>query len=121
MHHGIPPVNASYLSPLNIMGERDLLSSAQAQLLKPIAVEELYDLENDPYETVNLIGKASFEKVHEELKNQVEEWIKISDDKGLEKDSDAIVEHFKQYRITTFEKRAESIQRMKSSVEEHFK
>ena len=106
---------------LNIMGERDLLSSAQAQLLKPIAVEELYDLENDPYETVNLIGKAGFENVHEELKKRMEKWIEASEDKGLEKDSDALVEHFKQYRITTFEKRAESIQRMKSSVEKHFK
>lgn len=105
---------------LNIMGEKDLLSPVQAQLLKPLAAEELYDLENDPYETVNLIGEASFEKVHEELKNQMQEWIKISGDKGLEKDSDALVEHFKQYRITTFEKRAESIQRMRSSVEKHF-
>ena len=102
------------------MGEKDLLSPVQAQLLKPLAAEELYDLENDPYETVNLIGEASFEKVHEELKNQLEEWIEASEDKGLEKDSDALVEHFKQYRITTFEKRAESIQRMRSSVEKHF-
>jgi N-sulfoglucosamine sulfohydrolase len=106
---------------LNIMGEKNQLSPVQAQLLKPLAEEELYDLENDPYETVNLIGKASFEKVHGELKKRMEEWIETSEDKGLEPDSEALIQHFKQYRVTTYEKRAESIQKMKSEVEKHFK
>ena len=105
---------------LNIMGEKNQLSPVQAQLLKPLAEEELYDLENDPYETVNLIGNTSFQKVHGELKKQMEEWIKISEDKGLEPDSEALIKHFKQYRVTTFEKRAKSIQKMKSEVEKHF-
>ena len=50
----------------------------------------------------------------------MEEWIKISEDKGLEPDSEALIKHFKQYRVTTFEKRAKSIQKMKSEVEKHF-
>ena len=39
---------------------------------------------------------------------------------GLEKDSDAIVEHFKAYGISTFKKRAKSIQSRRKSVEKHF-
>jgi N-sulfoglucosamine sulfohydrolase len=105
---------------LNIMGEKNLLTPVQAQLLKPLAEEELYNLEGDPYETINLIGDEKFDTVHKELKNRMVEWIVSSKDKGLEKDSDAIVEHFKRYGITTFKKKAKSIQKMRSSVEKHF-
>lgn len=105
---------------LNIMGERGLLNPVQALLLKPLASEELYDLDNDPYETVNLIGNEDFDKAQRELESQMAEWIEFSKDKGLEKDSDAIVAHFKEYGITTFRKRAKSIRRMQSSVEKHF-
>ena len=80
----------------------------------------MYDIANDPYETVNLIGKISFKKVHQELKRQLDNWLANSQDKGLQKDSDAIIEHFKQYGIKTFDKRRESIQKMKASVEKHF-
>jgi uncharacterized sulfatase len=104
---------------LNIMGEKDLLTPAQAQLLKPLAEEELYDLENDPYETVNLVGNKKFDAVRKELKDNLSEWIELSKDKGLEKDSDAIVQHFKNYGITTMERGAKSIQEMRSSVEKY--
>ena len=105
---------------LNIMGEKNLLTPVQAKLLMPLESEELYDIENDPYETVNLIGEISFEKVHHRLKKQLEAWLEKSQDKGLQNDSDDIIEHFKQYGIKTFEKRRESIQVMKTSVEKHF-
>ena len=102
------------------MGEKNLLTPIQAKLLMPLESEELYDIKNDPYETVNLIGKTSFEKVHHLLKRQLEDWLANSQDKGLQSDSDEIIEHFKQYGIKTFEKRRESIQSMNTSVEKHF-
>jgi len=105
---------------LNIMGEKDLLTPPQAQLLSPLVCEELYDLKNDPYETVNLIGSSKFEQLHHELKKQLENWIEISLDKGFQRDSEAIIRHFQQYGLITFEKRLESIQRLKASVENHF-
>lgn len=106
---------------LNIMGEKNLLLPVQAQLLKPLAAEELYDLKNDPYETVNLIGNKDFDAIHKELKTQMTEWIGSSKDKGLETDSDAIVEHFRKYGVSTLKQRAKSIRAMRSSVEKHFK
>ena len=102
------------------MGEKNLLTPVQAKLLMPLESEELYDIENDPYETVNLIGKTSFAKVHQRLRRQLESWLVISEDKGLQSDNDAIIEHFKQYGIETFEKRRESIQAMKASIQKHF-
>jgi len=105
---------------LNIMGEKNLLTPVQAQLLKPLAQEELYDLDKDPYETVNLIGNEDFDAIHKELKDRMMQWIRSSKDKGLEKDSDAIVEHFKAYGVSTFKKKARSIQSRRKSVEKHF-
>ncbi len=105
---------------LNIMDEKNLLTPVQAQLLKPLADEELYDLVNDPHETVNLIGNKEFAAVHKELKERMAKWIESSKDKGLEKDSDAIVEHFRKYGKKTMKSRAQSIQKMRSSVEKHF-
>ena len=102
------------------MGENNLLTPVQAKLLMPLEGEELYDIENDPYETVNLIGRTIFEKVHHQLKGQLEDWFANSQDQGLQNDSDAIIEHFKQYGIKTFEKRRESIQTKKASVEKYF-
>ena len=105
---------------LNIMGEKKLLTPVQSRLLEPLVDEELYDLEEDPYETINLIGNKDFDAVHRELKDRMSQWIKNSKDKGLEKDSDAIADHFKAYGISTFKKRAKNIQRMRASVEKHF-
>ena len=102
------------------MGEKDLLTPVQAQLLKPLSEEELYDLEKDPYETVNLVGNQEYNAVHRELKLQMTDWIKMSNDQGLKEDSDAIVEHFKSYGITTMNKSAKRIEAMRSSVEKHF-
>ena len=102
------------------MREKNLLTPVQAKLLTPLESEELYDIENDPYETVNLIGKTSFEKVHHQLRRQLEDWLANSQDQGLQSDSDAIIEHFKQYGIKTFDKRRQSIRTMKASVEKHF-
>ena len=102
------------------MGDHNLLTPFQSQLLKPLAQEELYDLENDPYETVNLIGNREFDTVHKELKDQMTQWIRSSKDKGLEKDSDAIVEHFEAYGNSTFKQQAKSIQSKRRSVEKYF-
>jgi N-sulfoglucosamine sulfohydrolase len=105
---------------LNIMGAKGLLTPVQAQLLKPLPGEALYDLESDPYETINLIGNKDFEAVHKELEDKLSEWIVLSKDKGLEKDSDAIVQHFRAYGISTEEKQKNRIRNMRSSVEKHF-
>jgi N-sulfoglucosamine sulfohydrolase len=105
---------------LNIMGDKGLLTPVQAQLLKPLSGEELYDLEIDPYETVNLVGNKDFEAVRKELEDKLSEWIVLSKDKGLEKDSEAIIQHFRAYGVSTGKKQKNRIRKMRSSVEKHF-
>lgn len=101
---------------LKILGDKGQLTPVQAELLKPMAQEELYDLQVDPHETVNLIGKPVYKDAHQKLKAQLDTWLKTSQDKGLGKDSDAIVEHFRQYGISTFKKRAASIEKLRAEV-----
>lgn len=42
--------------------------------------EELYDLQNDPYEQHNLIKDESLKEIKERLKNDLFEWMKLQDD-----------------------------------------
>lgn len=105
---------------LNIMGEKNLLTPVQAQLLKPMEEEELYDIKNDPYETINLIGKEKFNLVHQELRINLENWIKTSEDKGMKDDSEAIKKRFIQYGVSSFQKKEKRIQELRASVEKHF-
>ncbi len=105
---------------LNIMGRKGLLTPVQAQLLKPLAAEELYDLEKDPYETKNLIGDETYKSVHKQLRAKLTDWMDTSKDRGLRKDSDAIVKHFRDYGISTTKMRAKHIEALRSSVAKHF-
>ncbi|WP_114778538.1 sulfatase family protein [Botryobacter ruber] len=46
--------------------------------------EELYDVENDPYQLVNLAGKPTYSKVQLELKTQLASFMKQQGDRGME-------------------------------------
>ncbi len=106
---------------LRMMSERNTLNEVQAQLLAPLASEELYDLAKDPHETRNLIGKQAYETVHQELEKEMHDWTTSSKDQGLQQDSIAIAEHFEAYGASTFKQRAEGIERMRSAVAQHFR
>lgn len=105
---------------LNIMGDKRLLTPAQEQLRKPIANEELYDLQNDPYEVVNLAGDPDYESTRSLLADNLATWIKSSSDRGFEEDSEAIVKHFYAYGISTTERGAAAIEKQRKAVESHF-
>ena len=46
--------------------------------------EELYDLENDPYEMNNLAADSQFETIKTRLQKQLDQWIAQQGDKGME-------------------------------------
>jgi N-sulfoglucosamine sulfohydrolase len=105
---------------LNIMGVKRMLTPAQEQLLKPIVREELYDLVNDPFEVVNLAGDGHYEATRKMLADNLAEWIKVSQDRGFDQDSDAIKKHFYDYGVSTMKKGADSIQKQQTAVEAQF-
>ena len=105
---------------LNIMWEKGLLPPVQAKLLEPIASEELYDLENDPFEIVNLVGNPKFAAMRGRFERNLTDWIESSGDRGFEEDSDAIVEHFNAYGISTAKRQKDGIKKRRAAVEAYF-
>ena len=59
------------------------LNAAQSRFfLDERLAEELYDLENDPYELNNLVGDSDYEEVREAYAAILDHWIDETDDRG---------------------------------------
>lgn len=56
--------------------------------------EELYDIENDPYEIHNLAASPEHQQILKQLRGQVAEWIKRSNDQGRIPESKEILEYW---------------------------
>lgn len=64
------------------MYEAGELNSVQAAPFGPRVAEELYDLQEDPDEVVNLADDPAYVEVLAEMRQQLEDWIEDTDDKG---------------------------------------
>ena len=59
------------------------LSAAQQRFFLPMGAEELYDLENDPYELHNLASDPQYKKVVKQLRNTLNENLREKADLGF--------------------------------------
>lgn len=60
------------------------LNELQARVfVQPRPIEELYDLQNDPHELVNLANSDSHAELRQRLRGKLEEWLQSSGDLGL--------------------------------------
>jgi len=67
------------------------LNETQAQWFRTSKEEEeLFDVENDPYEVNNLAGDISYAEKLAELRNELDSWMNYIDDKGLMPEVDLI-------------------------------
>ena len=82
---------------LKIYDKEGMLTPAQQALVRPMPEEELYDLENDPFEINNLSGQADYAETLKEMQNKLEQWQTTTIDYGMEEDSQALKEAFDQY------------------------
>lgn len=103
-----------YYNTISILDNYNKLNEVEKTMVTPLPLEELYDLENDPYETNNLAYKEDFQPVREEYESVLMRWIKEIDDKGFYPDSPEIQKHFIDYRITN--KDVYRNQRLKSYI-----
>lgn len=73
-----------FLLTLRALHDAGKLTELQSRILAPTRpVEELYDLQSDPFETVNLANRPEFRNTLEDLRNQLHSWMKESGDTGL--------------------------------------
>ena len=75
------PEDSSFLT-IRRLAEAGKLTPAQAAPYGPRVAEELYDLENDPDQVVNLAQDPEYSAVLEEMRDALDGWIEDTDDKG---------------------------------------
>lgn len=64
--------------------KRGALNELQSRFFEPKAEEELYDLENDPHETINLASNKKYRKTLKIMRGHLEEWQSTHHDFGLD-------------------------------------
>lgn len=101
---------------LKIYDEKGLLTDEQKALVQSMPEEELYDLENDPYEINNLANDKAFAKSLDEMRNKLNDWHSSIKDYGMEEDSEELKASFIQYGITSGNKYKGKIEDMESKV-----
>lgn len=70
--------------------------------------EELYDLENDPWETKNLANSAEHQATRKKLALALDEWMEQIDDKGRIPEDPAIPKFWDERSIRVYTKRLEN-------------
>ncbi len=78
-----------YIEDLRTYYKAGKMNDIQSFIWSEIRVpEELYDLQNDPFETKNLVNEPEFEQELKRHREILENWIKETDDKGQYPESD---------------------------------
>lgn len=101
---------------LNIYEEKGLLTPEQEALVRPMPEEELYDLENDPFEINNLISEANHADKVKELKAKLEEWQTTYPDFGMQEDSEGLKKVFAGYGVKSGAKYKERIENLEMEI-----
>ena len=78
----LPDPDASSFLTIRRLAEQGKLTPAQAAPYGPRVAEELYDLESDPDEAVNLAEDPAYGAVLDEMRQALAGWIEDTDDKG---------------------------------------
>lgn len=104
-----------HYNTITILDNYNKLNEVQKTLVTPLPLEELYDLENDPFEVHNLAYMEEYQQVRKQMESVLMDWIKEIDDKGFQPDSPAIQKHFIDYR--TINKELYRKERLKSYLE----
>lgn len=86
-------------STINILDNYNKLNEVEKTLVTPLPLEELYDMVNDPHETINLAYKPEFQAVCKKMEVLLMNWIEKINDKGFQPDSPEIQKHFIDVRI----------------------
>jgi len=82
---------------IDVLGERNQLDSVQRKMVLPLPQEELYDIQKDPEELVNLAADSDYAQELVQLRRQLETWQKDVKDYGMMEDSPELKKYFFDY------------------------
>ena len=101
---------------LNILNDQGKLDEHQAKLVNNMVYEELYDVVNDPYELNNLAAKPEWKMTLNEMSENLDNWMRTIDDKGLKADSNEVIAAFENYGKITFKQNEKAIEELSNKV-----
>jgi len=87
-----------------IQEQKNALTEAQKQLFMEPPAEELYNLEQDPYEINNLATEPDYQSQLQKMRNLLDEKLATINDKGLNEDPQEIVDAFDAYGVQSAER-----------------
>jgi N-sulfoglucosamine sulfohydrolase len=102
---------------LEFLNNSDKLTPIQKNLVIPMPEEELYDIERDPYETINLVDNRKYNDVLNEMRERLKNWQDETPDYGMLPDSPELKESFINYKSQSLENRFNKIESLRNSVE----
>lgn len=94
------------------------LTPLQRVLVDPRAPEELYDVEADPHQLHNLAGSPAHRVALEELRGELNRWIRETGDRGEMADRPEVVHFFEEYGREGARERMGAIEQTRRQVEE---
>ena len=95
---------------LRALDAQGALNPAQAYLMAPSRPEEeLYDLDADPYEVVNLAASSDHAAVLSRLRAELDRWIEETNDLGRYPEDPAVVEYYDQRMRALYDERIEAL------------
>lgn len=101
---------------LNIYDELGKLSPAQQAMVDPMPEELLFDVEADPMEVHDLASDPEYQEVLDKMRLALTAWQEETVDHGMEEDSEAIIQAFKEYGEQSRSSRAEKIQAVQDAI-----
>jgi N-sulfoglucosamine sulfohydrolase len=102
---------------LNILDSEGKLTKAQKNLVEIMPEEELYDIENDPYETVNLVATKDYSEVLHEMRIRLKKWQDETIDYGMKADSPELEKSFEEYKSQSRQSNRKRIEQLRKSVQ----
>lgn len=106
---------------VSILDNFNKLDDVQKTLITPLLPEELYDIENDPFEMNNLAYKNDFQDIRKKMETILSDWIEETDDKGFLPDSPEIQKHFIDFKTISKERYAEERFKMYLKIKKELK
>jgi N-sulfoglucosamine sulfohydrolase len=97
------------LTLLQVLDKQGKLTPEQARFMAPTRPrEELYDLQQDPFELHNLAHDEGHRKVLREHSAKLDEWIKATHDQGETPEPPEVIEYWQQQSAKSFARQMES-------------
>ncbi len=107
--NGYKKLQYPVLTLLQVLNKQGKLTPEQAKFMSPTRPrEELYDVQQDPFELHNLADNDDYQKVLREHSVKLDEWIEATDDQGETPEPPEVIEYWQRQSAASFQRQMEA-------------